>query len=162
MDIRKSQEMVSGTAGVEPESKTELLAEGRLGSHKVSDTGKRKAGDAFQEESCSRKKVRFESPETELTETNLDDREVDDFDKALKEARVNKNIDSDTYIATENMGWYQEIVRRMEDEKLSLDLLKDKNTEEILDFLISNDVIPPSLIRKIKNDNVDLEGSPFW
>ncbi len=50
----------------------------------------------------------------------------------------------------------------MKDEELSLESLSNKNSEEVIAFLLENEVITQSMSTYIKEDGVDLEGSPYW
>lgn len=68
---------------------------------------------------------------------------------------VMDNAEFDMYI-------YDQIMVDIEENGFDVTLLAGKNSSEILEILKNNNLLTDSQIKTIKQEKVDLEGSPYW
>ena len=91
------------------------------------------------------------------------ERQVEQHNEDLHESRVNNDFtELNEEDARADRECYREIVKRMNALNLDLNLLKDKSSMEIENFLKMYDVFSDRELDRMADDDVDLEGSPYW
>ncbi len=86
-----------------------------------------------------------------------------EYNQALVESRKSPEGYQDAKgDAVNAMSCYNQIRDRMKENGKPLENLKDKTTDEIRQFLLKEKIIDPQMSKWIKDDEIDLEGSPFW
>ncbi|WP_252177188.1 hypothetical protein [Endozoicomonas sp. 4G] len=130
-------------------------------SRKVENACKRKPDESTQEAPES-KKSKLESTATPVSDKSLQERDLEERNAALVEARLYPGWKSRESKANNDMDWYESIVYWMRDKGLSLESLSNKNSEEVMAFLLENEVITQSMSMSMRMNRVDLEGSPYW
>ncbi len=159
MNIRKTEG--KSVTFSEPEKSEAPENDASWESRKVEKACKRKPEETKQEAPES-KKSNLQPTATSVSDKSLLERELEEINTALAEARLNPNSDADEERARKDKVWYTSIVNRMKGKGLSLDYLSNKNSEEVMAFLLENKVITQSTSMRIRMQGVDLEGSPYW
>lgn len=102
-----------------------------------------------------------QSPDDSLADSHID-KGLTRYNRDLKESRKNEELGDIIEGGRYDMYCYKAINKIMEKREFDKKLIEGKESDEIHAILLEHEIISHKTSEKMKQYDVDLEGSPYW